>query len=310
MNLRTKTIASACAALALAWVASAQPAHARWRFHDDAVGEKITAPPGGTRAQTCAGRLQGTAGYGHFIDVANGENPAAFQIPAQATIAVSYRVWKAPRGFHSFQGAVEDTAAGAVYFEDPDGTRHQATSVGRVTTPRRAVLRTPEPSGGNPNVSDNFVFASAPISVPLTGVAPGDALGLIPAGGGGGIFVSVTAMNCGLPVLKSKVDVLPGSRNNPVHPTNAAELIPVRVFGSRRLDVRRITTVRLGEAAPASARPPRDVNRDGRPDRTYYFRQGDTDMMCIDTVVKVTGQTRDHKRFQGHNRITTAGCDG
>jgi hypothetical protein len=32
--------------------------------------------------------------------------------------------------------------------------------------------------------------------------------------------------------------------------------------------------------------------------------------MCIDTAVKVTGQTRDHKRFQGHNRIATAGCDG
>ena len=34
MTLRTTTVASTCAALALAWVAGAQPALARWTFHD------------------------------------------------------------------------------------------------------------------------------------------------------------------------------------------------------------------------------------------------------------------------------------
>jgi hypothetical protein len=305
----TRTIATACAALALAW-AAAQPAQARWTFHDDAVGEKITAPAGGTRAQTCADRLHATAGYGHFIDVANGEDPAAFQVPAQARDAISYRVWKAPPGFRSFAGAVEDS--GGVYFEDPaDPTiHHQATLVGRVTTPPRALLRTPEPSGGNPHVSDNFVFAAAPISVRLTGVAPGNALGLGPTPQSGGIFVDVTAIDCGLPVVKARVDVLPGSRRNRVHPTNAAERIPVRIFGTRRLNVRRITSVHLGEAAPASVRRPKDANRDGRADRVYYFRQGETDMMCIDTSVKVTGSTSNHKRFQGRSAIRTAGCAG
>jgi hypothetical protein len=305
MNLRTKTIAWACAALALAWVATAQPAQARWRFHDDSVGEKITAPPGGMRSQTCAGRLQATSGWGTS---SYGDDPATFQIPAHARTRVRYEVWQTPPGFDSFAGAVEDRAAHAVYLEDPDGTRHRATLVGGVTTPARAPLPTPEPSGGNPNLGGVWVFASAPISVPLTGVVPGDTLGLIPVGTGS--FVDVTAMDCGLPVLTGKVDVLPGSRSNTVHPTDAAELIPVRIFGSRRLDVRRITTVHLGEAAPASVGAPRDVDRDGRPDRVYTFRQEATDIMCIDTAVKVTGQTRDHTRFQVRSPITTAGCDG
>jgi hypothetical protein len=315
MSLPTRTIASASAALVLAWVAAAEPALARWAFHDDAVGEAITAPPGGTRAQTCAGRLKATAGYGHFIDVDNGEDPAAFTLPAQARAAVGYEVWKAPPGFQDFTTAEEEN--GQVFFVDPDGTRHEATLAGSVTTSRRVALTTPVPANGNPHVSDNFVFTTAPISARLRHVAPGDALGLRPVGGGGGIFVDVTAMDCGLTVLPGRVDVVPGSQSNTVNPNNVDDLVPARIFGSARLRVRRITEVHLGEAAPTSVPPelqptlqPRDVNGDGRLDRLYYFRQGDTDMMCIDTDVTVTGRTSDHQRFQGRNRITTAGCSG
>jgi hypothetical protein len=127
MTLRTTTVASTCAALALAWVAGAQPALARWTFHDDTVGEEVVAPPGGTRAQTCATRLEAVSGYESGIDVTGGEDPSAFQIPSQALTAVSYEVWKAPAGFHSFQRASRD--AQGVYLEDPDGTRHSATLV-------------------------------------------------------------------------------------------------------------------------------------------------------------------------------------
>jgi hypothetical protein len=304
MTLRNKTLACAALALALASVASMQSAQARWIFHDEAVGEKITAPPGATRAQTCAGRLEATAGYGAFIGA--GDDPAAFVIPADATNAVSYEVWKAPAGFDNFDGATQD--AGQVYFDDADG-RHQATRVGRVTTPPRTVLATPEPTAVDHNVIGGvFVFATAPISARLTGVEPGDALALTPAGSANGIFDDVTAINCNLPVLAARVDVVPGSRSNTVHPTNVEEQVPVRVFGSRRLRVRAITTVHLGEAAATSAQRPRDVNGDGRPDRLYTFRQGDTDVLCTDSAVKVTGKTSDRVRFQARSPITTAGC--
>jgi hypothetical protein len=313
MTLRTTTIASACATLALAWVASAQPALARWAFHNDAVGEEITAPPGGTRAQTCAGRLRAVAGYGHSIDVDGGEDPAAFPLPAEARDAVEYRVWKAPPGFDSFDLAHVEN--GQVFFEDPDGTRHLATSVATATTRPRTLLPAPLPSNGNPHVSDVFVFTTAPISIRLRGVAPGNTLGLRPVHEQVEGFVSVTAMNCGLPVLTTQVDVLPGSQDNTVHPESRDELVPVRIFGRPRLDVRTITTVHLGEAAPATVPPelepslrPGDVNGDGRLDRLYYFRQGDTDMQCIDTDIQVTGRTSDRKRLQGENEITTAGC--
>jgi hypothetical protein len=255
------------------------------------------------------------AGYGHRIEVTDGEDPAAFQIPAEATRAVAYQVWKAPRGFSSFAGAQEEN--GQVYFQDPDGTRHPATLVGSTTTRPRAVLPAPVPANGNPNVTDTFLYTTAPISVRLRGVAPGDALGLTPVGEGGGIFDGVKAIDCGLPVLTARVDVRPGSRQNTVHPENAAELVPVRVFGRPRLNVRRITEVHLGEAAPAAVPPaqrpslrPRDVNRDGHLDRLYYFRQGDTEITCIATDVKVTGLTSDRKRFQGTNHIVTTGCAG
>lgn len=316
MPLGRTTIAAACAALALASTLTTQPASARWVFHDDAVGEEIVAPPGGTQAQTCAHRLRATAGYGHFIDVANGEDPAAFEVPPDALRGISYEVWKAPRGLDGFSGAQVDDG-GQVYFLNPDGSRRLATLVASLTTRPRAVRSTPVPSGGNPHVSDNFVFATAPIRTPLRGVAPGDRLGLIPVGGGGGIFVGVTAMNCRRPLVAARLDLRPGSRADEVRPGRPNALVPVRIFGSARLSVRRIRTVHLGEAAPAVVPParrpslrPRDVNRDGRLDRLYYFRQGDTDIGCIDAAATLTGQTTDRKRFQGRSRIATVGCDG
>jgi len=51
MTLRTKPIASVCAALGLAWLPRRSPL-ARYHFNSSSVGEMITSPPGGTRAQT------------------------------------------------------------------------------------------------------------------------------------------------------------------------------------------------------------------------------------------------------------------
>ncbi len=312
MNLTSRTVASgvAFAALTTAWVASAPPAQARWHFHDAAVGEVVVAPDGGTRSDTCARRLRAIAGWGTFVDVAGGQDPATVPIPPEALAPVSYRVWKAPAGFDSFASAFADPDTGRVVFADPDGTRHPAALAGAVTTPARTPRTTPRPAGGDPGRSDNFVFATAPFSVALTGVRAGDLLGLAPRSGLEGIYVELRAIDCGLPVVGAEVDLLPGSADDVLSPHVATDLVPVRVSGSRRLRVRHITHVRLGEAAPVAVRAPRDVDRDGRADRVYVFEQGDTDIQCVDTSVTVTGRTTDRVRFQGRSAIVTAGCAG
>ncbi|HEX8510396.1 MAG TPA: hypothetical protein VF635_12990, partial [Propionibacteriaceae bacterium] len=125
MKQQTKTLTSACAALTLGltFAAVALPAAARWTFHDSSVGETITAPNGGTRAQTCADRLVAVGGWAAFMDFVQ-DNPATFKIPDLAKKAVAYEVWKAPPGFRNFGSAVEDSSG--VYFEDSAGTRHPA----------------------------------------------------------------------------------------------------------------------------------------------------------------------------------------
>src|SRR5919107_4239966 len=99
MTLRTTTIASTCAALALACMAITPPAWARWTFHDESLGEKIVPPAGGTRAQTCTGHLEARSGWATFIDFEQGQDPATFEIPAGAQSALGYQVLKAPAGF-------------------------------------------------------------------------------------------------------------------------------------------------------------------------------------------------------------------
>lgn len=313
MTIRTRTTTAAVvSSLAVTLVAAALPAQAgRWKFHDASVGEAMVAPPGATRAATCTHRLRAVAGYGSFVDVEGGEDPGAFPLPPDASNAVAYRVWKAPAGFDSFASAFQDFDTGQVIFLDPDGvTEHPATLVGSVTTPPRQPLETPRPAGGERGVSDNYVFTTAPISVALTGVRPGDLLGLAPQGEAGGIFVEARAIDCGLPVVGARVDLRPGTRDDVVRPHEPTDLVPVRVFGSRRLSVRHVATIRLGEAVSVSAQRPRDADHDGRADRVYVFAQGDTDIQCVDTGVRVTGRTTDRVRFDGRTPIVTTGCAG
>ena len=317
MTLRTKANASRAtlAVLAVVWAASAAPAHARWTFHDESLGEAVVAPAGGTRANTCEERLRAVSGAAQTVDVEGGDDPATIPIPEWALTSVDYQVWKAPAGFDTFNPVDEDPDTGQPIFEDADGTRHPATLVGAATTPPREPLATPRPVDGELGVNDDYVFTTAPISIALTGVRAGDLLGLAPTGETGSIFVDVRAIDCDLPVLDARVDLLPASPDNIVRPHIATERLPVRVFGSRRLLVRHITGVRLGEAAPNAARAPRDVDGDGRADRVYVFQQGETIqggkyIQCIDTSVRVTGRTSDRVRFQARSPIETAGCAG
>ncbi|VXB32995.1 hypothetical protein [Nocardioides sp. AX2bis] len=302
-------VAALTAALAAAWTGSAPSAEARWTFHNDAVGEVVSAPDGGTRSDTCRGRLRAVAGWGTFVDVENGEDPAAVPVPPDALTSVRYQVWKAPAGIDSFASAFEDPETGALVLVAPDGTLREAALAGAATTPARSLVETPRPAGGDPGRSGSFVFATAPFSVELTGVRPGDLLGLTPRSSGG-IFVGLRAIDCGLPVLGARVDLLPGAAGNVVSPHDDAQLVPVRVFGGRRVDVRHLDRVRLGEAAPVEVRAPRDHDRDGSPDRVYVFRQGDTDIQCLDGRVTVTGRTAEPARISARAPISTTGCAG
>lgn len=312
MKLR-RTVAAGVASTALAAVAAAvpvPPAEARWSFHDSAVGEVVVAPDGGTRADTCRGRLRAVAGWATFVDVGGGQDPATVPVPPDAFSPVRYQVWEAPAGFDGFDSASLDQDTGGVVFTDAEGVAHPARLAGSATTPARSAVETPRPAGGDPGRSDNYVFTTAPFSVALTGVRTGDLLGLAPRGSGGGIFVELRAIDCGLPVRGARVDLLPGSTGNVVQPHVAADLLPVRIFGSPRLQVRQLERVRLGEAAPVAVRAPRDHDRDGRADRVYLFAQGDTDIQCVDRGVVVTGRAGDRERISARSPIVTAGCSG
>lgn len=312
MKLASRTVASTVAAAAIAAavpLAVAAPSQARWVFHDAAVGEVVVAPDGGTRADTCRGRLRAVAGWATFVDVQGGEDPTTVPVPPDALSSARYQVWKAPAGFDSFDSAFLDQDTDGVVFQDGE-TLRPARLVGAATTPVRSLVATPRPAGGDPGRSDNYVFATAPFSVDLTGVRPGDLLGLAPRGSGGGIFVELRAIECGLPVRGARVDLLPGSAENVVEPHVAAELLPVRVFGSPRLQVRQLERIRLGVAAPVAVRAPRDHDRDGRADRVYLFAQGDTDIQCVDRGVVLTGRVGDRERISARSPIVTAGCTG
>ncbi|WP_432478225.1 hypothetical protein [Nocardioides sp. GXQ0305] len=306
MTLRTKTIATgaALAALAALLAATTAPAQARWRFHDPSVGEAMFAPPGGTRADTCADRVRGRTGYSGVFE--SSQEP----LPPEATTSVTYEVWKAPEGFLNFQRAVTEDS-GQVVFHALDGSIHPATRVGTATTALRSDLDPAEPWGLDPGELDQlFVIASAPISIPLTDVQAGDRLGLAPEPNLRAHFVNLRVINCDLPVLEPRVDLLPASPTNVVRPHNTTDRVSVRIFGSRRLLVRHINEVHLGEAEPVEVRAPRDVDGDGRADRTYVFTQGSTDIQCYDNGVKVTGRTTDRVRFQVRSQITVVGCAG
>jgi hypothetical protein len=306
MTLRTKTIASGAtiAVLTGLMAAAAAPAHARWIFHDPSVGEAMIAPPGGTRADTCADRVRGWSGYSSTFEGSQGP------LPPEATATVTYEVWRAPEEFDNFDLATTDENGNVVFPAEGGGTQ-PASRVGTATTNPRTKLEPPQPWSLDPGDLDQlFVIAAAPITVPLHGVEVGDRLGLTPEPDLRAHYVDLRVINCSLPVLDARVNVLPASPHNVIRPHASDDRLPVRIFGTRRLKVAHITEVHLGEAAPLAVGAPRDLDRDGFADRVYTFRQFNTDIQCYDTAVKVTGKTSDRVRFQARSQITIRGCLG
>ena len=156
------------------------------------------------------------------------------------------------------------------------------------TPPRRPV---PTTFVADPTVSGAFVVTLARFSVELpSSVHVGDPLGLRP-GDTDAIFIDLTAVACPSPVT-ARVDVRPSSSANRVFLKQPDSLVPVRVFGSAKVDVTQIVRVRLEYALPTEQAAARDANHDGYLDRVYSFRTAATGIVCGQKNVTVTGGLR------------------
>jgi hypothetical protein len=179
---------------ALALALGASPASAKWLIHNSNDVTQITAPPGGTEEQTCSDRLRGETGWATFV---SSTDPAPDPLPLGALGPATYELWKAPPGFTSFDQAQEDQDANGntVYtFFDANGDPVPTTFTS-FTTSNRTALSTPVSVNGVPPGDDDvYVFTTAPIDQPLSGVVPGDVLGLKPIGGS--TLLNLTAVDC------------------------------------------------------------------------------------------------------------------
>jgi hypothetical protein len=277
-------------------------AEARWNVHDEGDASHPIPPPGAYEDQTCTDRLRGATGF--IQSVSPGTDPNQMDIPSYGYDPVVYHLWKAPPGYIHFneQSSPEDVTA-----TDDAGHEVQATRLPSFTTPPRASIGFAYPALGPASGDTNYVFTQARFTVPLpASVHPGDTLAYEPAVGTG-VFVVATAIHCPAP-LTAHVDVRPGSSANRLHPRRLQSLVPVRIFGSTRVDVTKIHRLRLGWALPADQAPAGDADHDGYPDRVYYFRQWRTGITCGQTHVRVTGGLPDHRVFKGTAAVTTAGC--
>ena len=124
--------------------------------------------------------------------------PAPDPLPAEAFDPINYELWKAPPGFSDFGDAIEevDGDGNPIYaFYDINGVRSPATPVKEFTSPPRTELATPIPVNEGLPTGDTYVLTSSvEFTEPLTGVSPGEVLGIKPIGGQN--FINLTAINC------------------------------------------------------------------------------------------------------------------
>ena len=231
---------------------------------------------------------------------------------------MTYDVWKAPAVVTSFGGAQQDLdpnngATLAVWF-DVNGTRVDASRVRQFSVASRAPLDPPEQFDPSldPTVGQLWLYSKADFSATFAAgaVNAGDVLGLKPAFGGSD-FLSLTAIDCSPQPVTARIDVLPGTSSNVIHPKVKTPLIPVLVYGSNALNVRSIvkSSVRLQNARAADVSATRsrpfDADHDGKLDRRYYFSPVKTGITCGQTSVTLTGRTESGIHFTGTNPIQT-----
>jgi hypothetical protein len=266
--------------------------------------------PAGDETKTCSDKLHAQSGW-----TANAVDPATITPPPEAFQSLTYAVWKAPAGF-SFEDAQpvdsdgDGNTDGYEFFDSATNTTLPAIQLSGFSTGNRTLVDPPEGLFTVPAGAENlWLFTRVEFTATLTGVAPGDSLGLRPVNSEA--LLILTAVACSPQPVTARIDVLPGSSTNVIHPKVNTPLIPVLVYGSNALHVRSIvkSSVRLKNAPAAAVSTtqsrPFDADHDGKLDRRYYFSPVKTGITCGETSVTLTGRTKTGIHFTGTNPIRT-----
>lgn len=111
-----------------------------------------------------------------------------------------------------------------------------------------------------------------------------------------------------------RIDIMPGSAENPVNPDKQG-VVPVAVLGGSDLAVSQIDPASL-RFGPEGATPAhrnhesRDIDGDGLLDLLVHFDGAEAGLACLDSVAFVQGETVEGDKVQGFDTLTTPGCRG
>lgn len=108
------------------------------------------------------------------------------------------------------------------------------------------------------------------------------------------------------------IDIKPGSFSNSINPKSKGT-IPVAILSTATFDATAVdpSTVLFGatgtEATPVHSALV-DVDGDGDIDMILHFNTQDTNIVCGDILVSLTGKTFSGQKIEGSNSIKTVGC--
>jgi hypothetical protein len=294
-------------------------ASARWQIHNGADATQMVPAPDGNDTHTCADALHGQSAWTTVIPVGGDPDPSQVTFDSTTFATVTYEVYKRPPNVPDVNDAYDFDFDGDgdldVVFDDSTGQAVPAIFVETfVTDPRTA-----PPAPGyelvyppfDPTTDNTYLYSLVSFDAPIPQgtVVPGDVLVIRPLNANA--FYKLTVIDCAPAPVTARIDVLPGSSTNVIHPKVKLPLIPVLVYGSNALRVRSIvkSSVRLknAPAADVSATQSRlfDADHDGKLDRKYYFSPVKTGITCGQTSVTLTGRTKTGIHFTGTNPIRT-----
>lgn len=111
------------------------------------------------------------------------------------------------------------------------------------------------------------------------------------------------------PLLEVALDIVPGDPYNRI-PMGCGQSVRVVVLGTARFDVKGIdpATVRFAGAVPKRNERNAlytlvDVNRDGKPDMQFKFRNDQLDLKRTDTMAELKGLMKDGMPFAGRDKV-------